>query len=211
MRTLTSPKALEKLSPWSICGDSVTTQHGRKIDMSDKKKYYDYTHIHEMVNNISFQMFKDNWRPDYIVGLTRGGLVPAVYMSNSLNIPMETLKVSLRDGAGGESNGWMAEDAFGYVDDGFKEEPRWNVSEQKNILILDDINDTGATLDWIIQDWQSSCLPNHPRWKDVWGNNVRFAVLIDNLSSKFSRKVNYYAEEINKAEDNAWIVYPWER
>lgn len=179
--------------------------------MSDKKKYYDYTHIHEMVNNISFQMFKDNWRPDYIVGLTRGGLVPAVYMSNSLNIPMETLKVSLRDGAGGESNGWMAEDAFGYVDDGFKEEPRWNVSEQKNILILDDINDTGATLDWIIQDWQSSCLPNHPRWKDVWGNNVRFAVLIDNLSSKFSRKVNYYAEEINKAEDNAWIVYPWER
>ena len=79
------------------------------------KKYYDYIHIHEMVNDISFQMYKDNWRPDYIVGLTRGGLIPAVIMSNTLGIPMETLKVSLRDSdSGPESNLWMAEDAFGY-------------------------------------------------------------------------------------------------
>jgi hypothetical protein len=40
---------------------------------------------------------------------------------------------------------------------------------------------------------------------------VRFAVLIDNLSSNFSGKVNYSAKEINKAEDNNWIVFPWER
>jgi hypothetical protein len=40
---------------------------------------------------------------------------------------------------------------------------------------------------------------------------VRFAVLIDNLSSNFSRKVDYSAKEINKAEKDVWIVYPWER
>jgi hypoxanthine phosphoribosyltransferase len=163
-----------------------------------KKKYYEYLHIHEMVNNISFQMFKDEWRPDYIVGLTRGGLIPAVIMSNSTGIPMETLKVNLRDHVddmGPESNCWMSEDAF----------------NGKKILIVDDINDTGATLDWIINDWQSACLPNDPKWSDVWGNNVRFAVLIDNLSSKFSRKVDYTAKEINKAEEDVWIVYPWER
>jgi hypoxanthine phosphoribosyltransferase len=164
--------------------------------MSINKKYYEYLHIHDMVNNIASQMYRDNWRPDYIVGLTRGGLIPAVIMSNTFHIPMETLKVSLRDSdTGPESNLWMAEDAF----------------NGQNILILDDINDTGATLDWIIDDWQSGCLPNDPNWSTVWGNNVRIAVLIDNLSSDFSRCVNYCAKTINKAEDNSWIVFPWER
>jgi uncharacterized protein len=179
--------------------------------MSIKKKYYDYVHIHEMVNKISFQMYKDNWRPDYIVGLTRGGLIPAVIMSNTLDIPMHTLKVNLRDHVeGSESNLWMAEDAYGYGGT-FDGKPVQDEFKQKNILIVDDINDTGATLDWIIQDWQSSCLPNSPEWLNVWGNNVRIAVLIDNLSSNFSRCVNYCAKTINKAEDDVWIVYPWER
>ncbi len=164
--------------------------------MAINKKYYDYIKIHEMVNQISFQMVKENWRPDYIVGLTRGGLVPAVIMSNTTGIPMHTLKVNLRDHAEGpESNLLMSEDAF----------------NGKNILIVDDINDTGATLDWIINDWQTSCLPNDPKWLNVWGNNVKIAVLIDNLSSNFSRKVDYCAKEINKAEEDVWIVYPWER
>ena len=149
-----------------------------------EKKYYEYLHIHDMVANIVSQMYKDNWRPDYVVGLTRGGLIPAVVMSNVYHIPMETLKVSLRDSdTESESNLWMSEDAY----------------NGKNILILDDINDTGATLDWIINDWQSSCHPSDAHWSNVWGNNVRFAVLIDNLSSNFSRTVDYSAKEINKA------------
>lgn len=177
-----------------------------------KKLYVSDVEIREYVNSISFQMYKDDWRPDYIVGLTRGGLIPAVYMSHTLDIPMETLKVALRDGTGGESNGWMAEDAFGYIPSDLREgtTKRSFATYKKNILILDDINDTGATLDWIIQDWQDGCLPNDPDWQFVWGNNVRFAVLFDNLSSKFSRKVDYSAVEINKAEEDVWIVYPWE-
>ena len=180
-----------------------------------KKKYYEYLHIHDMVGNIVSQMYKDNWRPDYIVGLTRGGLIPAVVMSNLYHIPMHTLKVSLRDHADTESNCWMAEDAFGYISASEiprpAGEPTSDPALRKNILILDDINDTGATLDWIIQDWQGINLPNDPAWADIWGNNVRFAVLIDNLSSNFSRKVDYCAETINKAEEDVWIVYPWER
>ena len=160
-----------------------------------EKVYYDEIHIKEMIGDITMQMNRDNWKPDYIVGLTRGGLIPAVYLSHYLNIPMETLKVSLRDHAESESNLWMAEDAY----------------NGKNILIVDDINDTGATLDWIINDWQNSCHPVDAHWLNVWGNTVKIAVLVDNLSSNFSRKVDYCAKEINKAEKDVWIVYPWER
>jgi hypoxanthine phosphoribosyltransferase len=109
----------------------------------------------------------------------------------------------------------MAEDAFGYISASSvprpADEPTSDPALRKNILILDDINDTGATLDWIIKDWQGINLPNDPAWTDIWGNNVRFAVLFDNLSSNFSRKVDYNAVEINKAEEDVWIVYPWER
>jgi hypoxanthine phosphoribosyltransferase len=160
------------------------------------KLIHNNKHLHTWVHKIIRDMAQDNWRPDYVVGLTRGGLIPAVVMSNVYHIPMETLKVSLRDSnTESESNFWMSEDAY----------------NGKNILILDDINDTGATLDWIINDWQSSCHPSDAHWSNVWGNNVRFAVLIDNLSSNFSRTVDYSAKEINKAEKDVWIVYPWER
>jgi hypoxanthine phosphoribosyltransferase len=80
----------------------------------------------------------------------------------------------------------------------------------KNILIVDDINDTGATLNWIQRDWRDGCLPNHPRWDGVWGRNVRVAVLYDNESSSNRMNINYSAVDINKAEDDSWIVFPWE-
>lgn len=169
-----------------------------------EKKYYSWSTVREWVNGISLQMYKDAWRPDYIVGLTRGGLVPAVIMSNALDIPMHTLKVSLRDNPNTETNCWMAEDAFGY-------NPVIQGNNRKNILIVDDINDSGATLNWIREDWQASCLPNDDRWKEIWGHNVRFAVLVDNLSSKFYHKVNYCGIEIDKAKKDEWIVFPWEK
>lgn len=178
--------------------------------MSINKKYYTYDDINNWMHSIVRQMYKDKWRPDYIVGLTRGGLVPAVILSNMLDIPMHTLKVSLRDSDDTESNLWMSEDAFGYGGS-FEGKPVFDEFKQKNILIVDDLNDTGATFNWIIKDWQRSCIPTSPHWDNVWGNNVKFAVGIDNLSSNFKRKVDYFVEEINKADEDVWIVFPWEQ
>jgi hypoxanthine phosphoribosyltransferase len=120
-------------------------------------------------------------------------------ISHYFNCPCETLKVSLRDSNNDcESNLWMAEDAF---------------KESKNILIVDDINDTGQTLDWIVNDWQQSCtgIIAGDRQQSTWNHNVKFACIVDNLSSNFAYNVDYTGFEINKAETPVWIEFPYEQ
>lgn len=164
-----------------------------------------------LIAEICRSIANSGWRPDYVVGLTRGGLLSAVMISHYFDIPCETLKVSLRDGNESESNLWMAEQAFGYVPEGNRgdSEIQTDPAYRKNILIVDDINDSGATLDWIRRDWPSSCLPDHPAWNHIWNNNVRFAVIVNNESSGF-KDVDYTGYNINKAEHPVWCVFPWE-
>ena len=180
--------------------------------------------LKNLVAKICREITNSGWRPDYVVGLTRGGLIPAVMISHYFDVPCETLKVSLRDGGEPESNLWMAEDAFGYPrQERFIENPvdvtgileaASDLLEQgdnyKNILIVDDINDTGATINWIMEDWPSGCMPNDTTWPEVWNNNVRFAVLVDNLASQCKVKMDYLGMEINKAENDVWVDFPWE-
>jgi xanthine phosphoribosyltransferase len=173
------------------------------------KVYYTEKDVKAWAHHIIRSMQFENWKPDYIVGLTRGGLVPANMISQYLEVPMHTLKVSFRDdGFGPESNLWMAEDAFGYDSD-TETTIRSNPDLKKNILIVDDINDTGATLNWIKGDWCSGCLPSDMGWDHVWNNNVRFAVLIHNDASEF-KNPDYVGKFINKSEKDEWCVFPWE-
>lgn len=160
--------------------------------------------MEKQVQDLCRQLHCDQWHPDYIVGLTKGGLVPAVMLGTYLGCRVETLKVSLRDGEDPETNCWMSEDAFGYSESQSHPEMR------KNILIVDDINDTGATLNWIVEDWRSSCMPKDPAWNEIWGHNVRVAALYDNAASQSFLRVNYAAQKINKRERDEWIVFPWE-
>ena len=189
------------------------------------KLVLDQSKLNGLVAKLCRDIVISGWRPDYIVGITRGGLIPAIMISQYLDIPMHTLSVSLRDSdTGPESNLWMAEDALGpRTKERFIENPvdvagilqaASELLEEgatyKNILVVDDINDTGATLNWIMQDWPSGCFPDDPAWDEVWNQNVKFAVVVDNLSSECAVKMDYIGMEVNKAENDVWIDFPWE-
>ena len=116
-----------------------------------KKKIYTWRDVEKMCSQLLVQLYNSEWRPDYIVGITRGGNVPATILSNMTGIRCEAVKVALRDGESGktgDSIAWMADDA----------------KMGKNILVVDDINDTGATFKWLSEDWGLN-----------GGDNVRFA------------------------------------
>ena len=147
-----------------------------------KKHYYSWQDVENMCTNIVKQMYADNWRPDYIVGLTRGGNIPATIISNMLDIPCEAMKVSFRNDDRVDKDFWLSE-----------------LVQEKNILIVDDINDTGATFKWIMKDWMLE--------KILHG--VKFATLTENIASDFGY-VSYHVHEVNKAEEDVWLVYPWE-
>lgn len=145
-----------------------------------KKAFYNWQDIQGLTQDVIRQITVDNKKFDAVVGLTRGGLTPAVLVSQYLDIPMHTLKVSLRDHIG-QDNLKDIKDSLG-------------IGFGKNILVIDDINDTGATINAI---------------KDSWGDSyVDYAVLINNDASEAT--VDYSAVDINKHEEDIWIVFPWE-
>lgn len=83
-----------------------------------------WEHYDEMLNKLYRRVQDQNY--DMIIGVTRGGLVPAVQLSHLLGVPMGTVQYQLRDG-----NGSM------HI-----------ISQQgyQKALIVDDICDTGDTI-----------------------------------------------------------------
>lgn len=159
---------------------------------------YTWNDIQDMCNSIIYQLVADKWIPDIIVGVCRGGLVPATIISHRTDVMMYSLDVRLRD-VGPDNKPILTSDCA-------LSEDAYN---GKNILIVDDINDTGATFNWIKEDWPSNCHPDDPKWDSVWGSNVRFATLVENMHSDFS-DVSYYYAEVNKSYTHEWYVFPWE-
>lgn len=160
--------------------------------MSDKLSL-SWQDIQHLAQDIARQIQTSDWRPDLVIGVDRGGLVPSVMLSHYLNVPHASVKVSLRDGGECESLTWAPEEAL----------------EGKKILIVDDINDSGATQAWLRKDWAESVAGLDPYFDDnFWHDEIRWASLVDNEAS--SETSDFAGMSVNKLENDVWIDFPWE-
>lgn len=122
-----------------------------------------------------------DWAPDMLVGVGRGGLVPAVYLSHRLNLPMLSIDYSSAS-ADAALTDVAARSAAG-----------------TRLLIVDDINDSGGTI---------AALRRLLAEKGGDARHLRFAVLLDN--SRSGERVDYWADSIDRDTDKRWFVFPWE-
>ena len=136
------------------------------------------------VNQLCRDIVLDNFKPDVIVGLSRGGLTPGVMMSHWLKKPFKPVKSALRDFPEWED----------YL-------PR---KTDKRVLILDDICDSGERFERISKHIKGP-RENMPLQLQC---DVRFASLWWNNEVDF--KPHYYVREEAKDTNKLWIIFPWE-
>ncbi len=145
------------------------------------KEYLDWIKIDEAVWTLKDEILKD-FTPDMIVGVARGGLIPAVRLSHiSNNILMRVVDVKF------------------YKDvEKRREKPNIMVPltdkiDNLNVLIVDDVADTGKTL---------MAIKEHLSNKNA--KEIRIAVIAKKSHSIIDP--DYYVFETDK-----WIIFPWEK
>lgn len=94
-----------------------------------------YDDVEVMCNDL--QQKVSGYKFDYIVAVSRGGLLPGVILSHKMGIPLYPVVWSTRDYDQRVYYGDIAED----------------LTLGKTILLVDDINDTGKTFLDLIDDW----------------------------------------------------------
>jgi hypoxanthine phosphoribosyltransferase len=153
---------------------------------NDSPELYPITHERFLadVQALAHAIASDGWVPDMLVGIGRGGLVPTVYLSHRLNVPM--LSIDYSSASAGDIATLLRTVAARSV-------------TGDHILIIDDINDSGGTISRL-----------RGVWADMGGDAVclRFAVLLNNVGSH--AKVDYWADMIDRKADKRWFVFPWE-
>lgn len=125
-----------------------------------------------------------DWRPDYLIGVGRGGLIPAVYLSHAIGGPMLSVDYSAR-------NEDLAAPALARLAE--------RTQDGARLLFIDDINDSGATIGHLRAGLAAAgAVPGA----------VRFATLLDNVTS--AQRVDYAARTIDRTVTKDWFVFPWE-
>ena len=127
---------------------------------------------------------ESDYRPDIVVAIGRGGFVPARLLCDYLNI-MALTSIKIEHYLSGSSKQEQAVIRY----------PLCTAIKDLRVLLVDDVNDSGDTLDIAIQHLNGF----QPR-------EVRTAVMHHKISTHFA--VDYQAKKITKWR---WLIYPWAR
>lgn len=123
-----------------------------------------------------------------IVGISRGGVIPAVMLSHQLNIPVTFIYAkSYKDKKQGELKVWGYDKAY---------EDALLFQRMEQILFVDDIYDSGATWMKVVEDFKNQTK------KDF---TPHFFTLVDKA---LSPRPNFLGSDY--VEKEVWVHFPWE-
>jgi len=157
-----------------------------------EKLYYTWNDLNKDCAVLTREMALEDFKPDVIIGPGRGAYPFGVMLSHYYNVPFEAFNWQTRDG--------NVEDSATLIDILSK-------YNDKTILVIDDINDTGTTLtgiDNVIREFDST--KNNMMF--TAHQEIRFATLFNKTMSSF-KNVDFYARECTPDYD-PWIVFPYE-
>jgi len=140
-----------------------------------------WNQVEDYTLSICKEMDRNGYKPEAIVGLLRGGVVPARIISDYFGIILDffTLDVKLYKGINLRDDVPKIKHFFGDI-------------ENKRVLIIDDILDSGMTMNAVLEYFK--------------GKDVKTATLF--WKEKNLKKPDYYCKI---AKENEWIIFPWER
>jgi hypoxanthine phosphoribosyltransferase len=125
----------------------------------DSKIYLDYNDIESMCRYLEDEVAR--FKPDVIVGIVRGGLVPALHFSHALDRPLVPIQWQTRDGSIK-----LVEPKIAAM-----------LKFERRVAFIDDINDTGTTFSELAEAYEKN-------------GNVFFVSLVEKVSSKYKSDVS---------------------
>lgn len=149
--------------------------------------HYTWQQLHADTHKICDWVKAVNFNPDFIVGITRGGAIPAIIASHHLNVPVKFLEWSTRD-ANKQDLATLAI----YAQD---------IHKNAKVIFVDDIIDSGKTIAGIKRELIAT--------PESFRKNILFTSLWYN-PRQTQTTAHYWANIIDRAVDDRWILFPYE-
>jgi hypoxanthine phosphoribosyltransferase len=140
----------------------------------------DCLHLVDIIKNT-------NKEYDLVIGLMRGGCVPATIISHALNVPMLAIGIKTYDDKTKVNHVDAYQAAYGDI---------YNARQRRSIintLVVDDLSDTGDTFAYVSRTY-STVLHNMDTAAPYIKSHTTF-------------RPTYHAKEFT---NNEWLVFPWE-
>ena len=151
------------------------------------KAYISWDTFHKDCDITAAKVTAEHPEVDYIIALSRGGVVPARIMTETIKPKnFYVLGLKLFDGYKRGKNVKLTQDLSSYSE----------FDRHDKILIVDDVSDGGTTLQFAYTHI----------WKNSGGAHVFTACPY--MKKGTCKKPNYYSKEFC---DDEWIVFPFER
>jgi len=147
-------------------------------------KYLNWKDFENCCYCLNQKFLLNNYIPDVIIGLSRGGVIPARILSDILNnLNLYFIDVKLYDGTNKRDCAVIRSD--------------FELSEikDKKVIIVDDIYDSGTTIKSVV---------SHLKSKEF--NDISTATLY--AREGLEEYPNYYSKIVKRKD---WIVFPWEK